>query len=1217
MSLPSGTFTPQNPFLFSYLFSYVNSNQTQEISQFGEQNVVKETVGLDLGKSSNKKQKKLRSDVWDNFEKYTDENGKEWAICNICKVKKDGSSKQGTTHLRNHFNSCRKNKKNEGGGSASGDKPAENSNQKQEISQIGEQNVVKEMVGLDLGKSSNKKQKKLRSKVWDNFVKYTDENGKEWAICNICKVKKDGSSKQGTTHLRNHFNSCNKNKKNEGGGSASGDKRAENDDMQHLFIFNMGGQGQGQGSSNATKYGHPYPFMSNPSPNYSFDDEPSRSSGKAVVRWVKIKAAMRFCIFVRNKAAERRAGVHDLLSRGIFNGSASGDTLAESDDMQHLFIFNMGGRGQGQGSSNATKYGYPYPFMSNPSPNYSFDDEPSRSSGKAVVRWVKIKAAMRFCIFIRNKAAERRAGVHDLLSRAIFNGSASGDKRAENDDMQHLFIFNMGGRGQGQGSSNATKYGYPYPFMSNPSSNYSFDDVPSRSSGKAGVRWVKIKAAMRFCIFIKNKAAERRAGVHDLLSRGMFNGSASGDKRAENDDMQHLFIFNMGGRGQGQGSNATKYGYPYPFMSNPSSNYSFDDVPSRSSGKAVVRWVKIKAAMRFCIFIKNKAAERRAGVHDLLSRAIFNGSASGDKRAENDDMQHLFIFNMGGRGQGQGSNATKYGYPYPFMSNPSPNYSFDDVSSRSSGKAVVRWVKVKAAMRFCIFIRNKAAERRAGVHDLLSRGMFNGSASGDKQTENDDMHHLFNFNMGGRGQGQGSSNATKYGYPYPFMSYPTPNYSFDDVPSRSSGKAVVRWVKIKAAMRFCIFVRNKAAERRAGVHDLLSRGIFNGSASGDKRAENDDMQHLFIFNMGGRGQGQGSNATKYGYPYPFMSNPSPNYSFDDVLSRSLGKAVVRWVKIKAAMRFCIFIRKKAAERRAGVHNLLSRGMFNGSASGDKRAENDDMQHLFIFNMGGRGQGQGFSNATKYGYPYPFMSNPSPNYSFDDVPSRSSGKAIVRWVKIKAAMRFCIFIRNKAAERRAGVHDLLSRGMFNGSASGDKQAENDDMHHLFIFNMGGRGQGQGSSNATKYGYPYPFMSYPTPNYSFDDVPSRSSGKAVVRWVKIKAAMRFCILIRNKAAERRAGVHDLLSRGMFNGSASGDKRAENDDVQHLFILNMGGRGQGQGSSNATKYGYPYSRPFMSNPSPNYSFDDEPSHSSGKAVVGWPKIKGQGCHEIVYIY
>ncbi|KAK4858944.1 hypothetical protein QYF36_024229 [Acer negundo] len=136
MSWSSGIFTPENQFLFSH----DNSNQTQEISQIGEQNVVKETVGLDLDKSSNKKQKKLRSDVWKSFEKYKDENGKDLAKCNICEKLFNGSSKMGTTHLKNHFKSCSKNKSNEGGCSASGDKPVEDSVMDQQLNHLDKSN---------------------------------------------------------------------------------------------------------------------------------------------------------------------------------------------------------------------------------------------------------------------------------------------------------------------------------------------------------------------------------------------------------------------------------------------------------------------------------------------------------------------------------------------------------------------------------------------------------------------------------------------------------------------------------------------------------------------------------------------------------------------------------------------------------------------------------------------------------------------------------------------------------------------------------------------------------------------------------------------------------------------------------------------------------------------------------------------------------------------
>ncbi|PON50409.1 Calmodulin-binding protein [Trema orientale] len=86
--------------------------------------------------------------------------------------------------------------------------------------------------------------------------------------------------------------------------------------------------------------------------------------------------------------------------------------------------------------------------------------------------------------------------------------------------------------------------------------------------------------------------------------------------------------------------------------------------------------------------------------------------------------------------------------------------------------------------------------------------------------------------------------------------------------------------------------------------------------------ENEDMQHLLrIFNMGG-GQGHVPSVTEDGFPYAsgYMPNTSVNYNFDDDRTRS-GKAVVGWLKLKAALRWGIFIRKKAAERRAQLVEL--------------------------------------------------------------------------------------------------------------------------------------------------------------------------------------------------------------------------------------------------------------------------------------------------------
>ncbi|KAJ1433506.1 hypothetical protein SESBI_06042 [Sesbania bispinosa] len=80
--------------------------------------------------------------------------------------------------------------------------------------------------------------------------------------------------------------------------------------------------------------------------------------------------------------------------------------------------------------------------------------------------------------------------------------------------------------------------------------------------------------------------------------------------------------------------------------------------------------------------------------------------------------------------------------------------------------------------------------------------------------------------------------------------------------------------------------------------------------------ENEDMQHLLrLFSMGGHA----SMNAEDGYSYPsFMQSPMPN--FDEDRSRP-GRAVVGWLKIKAAMRWGFFIRKIAAERRAQIEEL--------------------------------------------------------------------------------------------------------------------------------------------------------------------------------------------------------------------------------------------------------------------------------------------------------
>ncbi|KAK0597976.1 hypothetical protein LWI29_030430 [Acer saccharum] len=81
------------------------------------------------------KKRKLRSNVWERFHKYKDKDGNDRARCNLCDKDFDGSSKKGTSHLRNHFQSCQK-KRN-----GAGDKPAEAGNSMDPIA-IKEKSVM-------------------------------------------------------------------------------------------------------------------------------------------------------------------------------------------------------------------------------------------------------------------------------------------------------------------------------------------------------------------------------------------------------------------------------------------------------------------------------------------------------------------------------------------------------------------------------------------------------------------------------------------------------------------------------------------------------------------------------------------------------------------------------------------------------------------------------------------------------------------------------------------------------------------------------------------------------------------------------------------------------------------------------------------------------------------------------------------------------------------
>ena len=63
------------------------------------------------------------------------------------------------------------------------------------------------------------KKRKSRSDVWNHFIKETDQNGVVRAKCKHCGKPFSGSSKDGTTHLKNHLSSskCKRSQKETGG----------------------------------------------------------------------------------------------------------------------------------------------------------------------------------------------------------------------------------------------------------------------------------------------------------------------------------------------------------------------------------------------------------------------------------------------------------------------------------------------------------------------------------------------------------------------------------------------------------------------------------------------------------------------------------------------------------------------------------------------------------------------------------------------------------------------------------------------------------------------------------------------------------------------------------------------------------------------------------------------------------------------------------------
>ncbi|XP_010436318.1 PREDICTED: calmodulin-binding protein 60 F-like [Camelina sativa] len=100
-------------------------------------------------------------------------------------------------------------------------------------------------------------------------------------------------------------------------------------------------------------------------------------------------------------------GLEDIFTEEIRGRSSE---MLETDDMQSLLkTFGISG---GFGHNDESCYGFSEQYKAQIDKDYG--REGGRGSGKAVVGWLKLKAALRWGIFIRKKAAERRPQIVEI-----------------------------------------------------------------------------------------------------------------------------------------------------------------------------------------------------------------------------------------------------------------------------------------------------------------------------------------------------------------------------------------------------------------------------------------------------------------------------------------------------------------------------------------------------------------------------------------------------------------------------------------------------------------------------------------------------------------------------------------------------------------------------------------------------------------------------------
>ncbi|KAL9442620.1 hypothetical protein AB3S75_021024 [Citrus x aurantiifolia] len=102
-----------------------------------------------------------------------------------------------------------------------------------------------------------------------------------------------------------------------------------------------------------------------------------------------------------------------------------------------------------------------------------------------------------------------------------------------------------------------------------------------------------------------------------------------------------------------------------------------------------------------------------------------------------------------------------------------------------------------------------------------------------------------------------------------------------------------------------------------GLEDFLAEEIRVRSS---EMLENDDMQRLLKTLSMGMTAGY-DHSHEACYSYGIQYEPPMDQTYKQDLSRGSGKAVVGWLKLKAALRWGIFVRKRAAERRAQLVEL--------------------------------------------------------------------------------------------------------------------------------------------------------------------------------------------------------------------------------------------------------------------------------------------------------